>query len=257
LPLITPEDQEFPELLREVQNRSHPFGPPLIDHTHGAAVLFNRSPKAIVALAYLWRYTTADGQTRTSRHSNLGSSLQMDVLAGRTRATRDRTSFILPNSKRLISEDGLWGDNFDVIAPESDARGVGLGHGGGRGARRPRRGPDSPAEIELRLDVVFFEDGLCVGPDESKLFESVIEALDRQRRTAQEIVEALRNNAPIGRLFEILRPPASRSGAEHHPPLVWMFARRAIDDLVNKSGPELFASFELLLRPSANRRLFL
>jgi hypothetical protein len=256
LPLITLEDQEFAELLREIQNRPHPFGPPLIDHAHGAAVLFNRSPKAIVALAYVWRYTSRDGETRTSRHSNLGSSLQMDVLAGRTGVARDRTSFILPNSKRLITEDGMWGDNFDVIAPESDAGGMGLGHGGDRGARRRRRGEDSLAGIELRLDVVFFEDGLCVGPDEFRLFENVVDALDRQRRTVQEIVEALQNNASIGRVFEILRPLASRSAAERdvgHHPLLWMFGRRAIDELVNKSGPELLPWFESLLLPSAIR----
>jgi hypothetical protein len=150
----------------------------------------------------------------------------------------------------IITEDGVFGDNSDVMPRESDARGGGFGHGGvGGGPKRWRTGDEEVTRTELHLDAVLFEDGLCVGPDEFGMFESVMKALDRQRRTAQEIVEALRNNASHGRLFEILRPLASRAGGEGgigHPQLLWIFANRAIDDLVNKSGPELLARFELL-----------
>ena len=165
LPFITAQDREFPELLHEIQSRPQPFATQSIDDRTPAAVLLNRSEKAIIVLAHVWRYTTTNGQTRTSRHSNLGSSMQMDILAGRTGVTRDRASFILPNSKRLITEAGVFGDNSDVMPPESDAREGGLVHGGvGGGPKRWRTGEEEVTRTELHLDVVLFEDGLCVGP---------------------------------------------------------------------------------------------
>jgi hypothetical protein len=62
--------------------------------------------------------------------------------------------------------------------------------------------------IELSLDVVFFEDGLCVGPDEFGLFKTVSEDVQQQRTVAQEIVELLQRGESVGRVFEILRPLA-------------------------------------------------
>ena len=67
------------------------------------------------------------------------------------------------------------------------------------------------AGIELQLDIVFFDDGLCVGPDDLGLFECVTSDLELQRNTAQQIVEALCKGASVGQVFEILRPPARRT----------------------------------------------
>jgi hypothetical protein len=74
-----------------------------------AAILLNQTGKAIVTLSYVWRHRTASGTTRASRHTNLGSGVQMEVLCGRTAVHRDLGSFILPGSKRLITERGnVW-----------------------------------------------------------------------------------------------------------------------------------------------------
>ena len=45
---------------------------------------------------------------------------------------RDPFSFILPRSKRLITQGGMSGDNTDVLPPDENARGGGFGFAGGR-----------------------------------------------------------------------------------------------------------------------------
>src|SRR6185436_16502319 len=134
-------------------------------------VLLNLSGRAVIALAFSWRYISAAGKPHTSRFWNLGSSTQMDVLSGQSGVTRDPFAFILPGSKRLITGQGIFGNNLDVVPPESFERlpgFVGSRAGGGRGRQESR---DEIAEIALTLDFVVLEDGLCPGPDEWGLFE--------------------------------------------------------------------------------------
>jgi hypothetical protein len=105
--------------------------------------------------------------------------------------------------------------------------------------------------IELCFELAIFEDGLCVGPDESGLFESLTEALESQRCTAQEVVTALRNGASEGQIFEIVRPLARHISSpvpvgrhRHSLPLLRTFAIMAIHQLVNASTSELLTWFE-------------
>jgi hypothetical protein len=260
LPFITPDNSTFAALAREIQTRPQPFGPGRAVDLSEAAVLVNDSGKSIVALACIWRYTTANGETRSSHYSNLCSSMQMDVLTGRRPVARDRASFILPGSRRLITQDGVFGDNLDVLAADPALPGGGwIGGTGGSGTVRRRRSEEEITRIGLQLDVVFFDDGLCVGPDESGLFEGMTQNLERQRQAAGEIVEALRSGASAGRVFEILRPLARRGGPQvgvgrsggHHPGLLPMFAQMAISHLVNASDTELLAWFEEAAQPFA------
>ncbi len=255
LEFVTPENLEFPALLWQIQNRPNPLGPQAVmDNNSAAAILVNQSGKAVIALAHVWKYTEAGGHVRTSRCSNLGSSMQMDVLAGRTEVTRDRFSFILPGSKRLITEDGMFGDNFDVLPPESGpVRGSIVGSGGGG---HLRAGEKEIVAIELYLDVAIFEDGLCVGPDEFGLFQSVTEGLQQQRGTAQEIVETLRRGESVGRVFEILRPLASHTPpapatrrARHPARTLSMFASTAIHHLIDMTDSDVMAWFEQAAQP--------
>jgi hypothetical protein len=208
-----------------------------------AAVLLNQSGKSVVTLAYIWRYTTAEGKTGTNSHLNLGSSTQMEVLCGRAEVTRDLTSFILPGSKRLITEQGMFGNNLDVLPPGYASH----GGGGGTGASFRTRSAEETAETELCLDFAIFEDGLCVGPDDSGLFESVTGEVDRQREVAQEILAALRNGASEGEIFETLRPLARRTP---HSRLLPMFANMAINRLINATPSELEHWFERIAEPS-------
>jgi hypothetical protein len=257
LPFVTSADSTFAGLLAEIRSHPQPFEPELASDPSPAVVLLNQSGKAIVTLSYIWKFTMAGGHTRTSRYSNLGSSMQMDVLTGRASVTRDRGSFILPGSKRLITLDGMFGDNSDVLPAESASHGGGCGGiRGGAGMSRVR-GQEEIVGIELYLDVVVLEDGLCIGPDDFGLFENLVEDLKRQRDAAQEVAEALRNGASIGHAFEIVRPLARHIGPESaasrlawHSQLLSMFAGMAIHQLVHGSESEVLGWFEKAAQPS-------
>ncbi len=247
LPLVGPDSATFSALVRDIQNRPQPFGSWPPGDLDTAAVLLNQSGKAIVILAHIWRYTTAEGKTRTSRYSNLGSGMQMDFLSGQAGVIRDLGIFILPGSKRLITERGMFGNNLDVLPPEAVGRGGGYISAGGSGAFRKGAGEEESAQIELALDFAVLEDGQCVGPDEWGLFEILTQDVARQRTTAQEIVAALHNGASAGQVFEILRPLA-----RHRPPspLLPMFANSAIRKLVILGEPELLRWFEQVAQSS-------
>jgi len=252
LPLVTPEWPAFSALVRDIEGHPQPFRAWPAENLDAAAVLMNQSGKAVVTLAFIWRYTSVEGKTRTSRFSNLGSSMQMDVLCGRAEVVQDLGSFILPGSKRLITERGMFGNNLDVLPPDSAGLCVAyIGAGGGGSSNKGPR--EEIAGIELSLDIAILDDGLCAGPDESHLYESITGDLNRQCDTAQEIVAALRNGASEGQVFEVLLPLARRAsssprGAAEHvrvqSPLFNLFAGMAIDRLVNSTGTELLAWFE-------------
>ena len=262
LPLIGPESPAFDALVRDIENRPQPFPFSTIGNLDTAAVLVNQSGRAIVALAYIWRYTTADGKTRASRCANLGSSAQMDFLSGQSGVIRDLGTFILPGSKRLITEGRTFGNNLDVLPPETlGCSGGWISGGGGRPLRNQVK--TEIAEIELVLDFVLLEDGLCVGPDEWGLFESLTEEVRRQLETARDIVAALRNGASPGRIFELLLPLAR---SRHNPPargiadpaqslspLLAMFGQVAIHRLVDLDGSQLLPWFEQIAQSSPVR----
>lgn len=131
LPFVTPGDSVFPTFVLEIQSHQRRFGPDPDSDLSSAAVLLNQSGRAIVTLVYIWKYTMVGGHIRTNRHSNLGSSRQMDVLTGRAGITRDHDSFILPGTKRLITQAGIFGDNSNVLPRESTPPGAGYGAVGG------------------------------------------------------------------------------------------------------------------------------
>lgn len=254
LPFITADDPAFASTVREIESRAQPFGSRPIADPDPAAVLWNQSGKAIIALAHVCRYTDFDGTTRTSRSSNLGTSMQMDVLSGRSRAVRDLGSFMLPGSKRLVTEEGMFGNNLDVLEPHELPRHSGsFGFGAGRGSRGEISREQIRA-IELALDIAILEDGLCVGPDEFGLFETLTEALERQRTAAGQVVNAIRSGASEGRVFEILRPlagdPSEPPGRRHWGPITSMFANIAIRRLTDTSASELLPWFQQYSKPS-------
>jgi hypothetical protein len=110
-----------------------------------------------------------------------------------------------------------------------------------------RQREEEMQSIELQLDTVFFEDGLCVGPDESGLFESVTKDFAQQRDTARQVVELLRAGASPGQVFDLIRPLGRREPLGREPGgnrLRFMFAYAAIHQLVNNEGPQLLQWFE-------------
>jgi hypothetical protein len=254
LPLVTSEVPEFSGLVRDIRARPGPGRPWSTADLDTAAVLLNQTEKAIIVLTYLWRYTTAQGAKRTSRVSNLGSSIQTDYLSRRRGMVRDLGNFILPGSTRLITEQGMFGNNLDVLPQDTAAHSGGYIGGGGGGFRRSiKQGTDKEeiAEVELVLDVAILEDGLCVGPDEGGLVGDLIEDLDQQQRAAQAAVEALRGGGSLGQVFELIRPLArryprfaGRVGRRSPTVLLSMFGRTAIRHLVNAPESDLISWFE-------------
>lgn len=246
LPLVTPDQAEFRPLVDDIEKRPQPFASWPVDDLNNAAVLLNQSGNAILGLSYVWRRLTAVATPHTSRYSNLGSSIQLDVLTGRSGVTRDIGTFILPGSKRLITERGMFGNNLDVLEEGEAPRGGGY-MGAGGGAAIPV--DEELAAIELILDAAILEDGRCVGPDEFAIFESVGNHLEQIRRTAEQGAAALRNGASAGEIFELLRPLARHTPAQSPSPFLRMFADMGIRQLINHESDALAAWFDTQAQP--------
>jgi len=253
LPLVGRDDPSFPVLAAEIKELPGPRTRES-DVSEPAAVLANDSGRAIVALTYLWRSTGQDGRTHTSRFSSFGSSAQTEVLTGRSKVGRDLGTFILPDSRRLITQRGLFGSNLDVLTPEELPRS--RGYCGGWGGDGYRVNGETDRSLELVLDLVVLEDGLCVGPDESGLFEALNESLDLQCAAAREAVKALQSGASLGQVFEIVQPLAGRrppqpvrGKAAHTMPLLMTFGSDAVHRLINESDSDLLAFFERTAQP--------
>jgi hypothetical protein len=252
LPLISPDDPRFPVLVRDIELRPQPFTSWPFDDWTSRAVLVNDSGKAIIALAYVWRCTMADGSSRSHQHANLGSNTQLEILNGRSPVVRDLGTCILAGSKRLISEWGMFGNNLDVLSLEQVGRGSSYAGAGGSGiAFAPN---ETVVSTQLGLDLAIFEDGLCVGPDESGLVDALKKSLELQRSTAEKVVVAIGEGASEGEIFEILLPLARRT---FHPPaggfqhvFLPLFSRMAIDCLTRSDREQQLAWFEIRAQPS-------
>ncbi len=206
-----------------------------------------------MGISYVWRYVTATGTAHTSRCSNLGSSVQLDVLTGRSGVTRDIGTFILPGSKRLITERGMFGNNLDVLGAGEGSRGGGYMGAGGGGRT------SSDEEIvatELILDSAILDAGRCIGPDEFGMVESVGDDLELIRRTAEQAVAALRSGGSAGEIFELLRPLAHRrptrapqGQSRSRSPFLRMFADMGIRQLIDGESGTVAAWFETQAQP--------
>ena len=208
-----------------------------------AAVLLNETGQPIITFTYIWGMRITSGEVKPAIHGNLGSSGQMEALAGRVHAM-DRFSFILPGSKRLLTLNGTFGDNADVLPPdERKGGGVVASRAGGAGIR-----PDSPP-VSLRLDFAILLDGLCIGPDTLGAFEAIPQQLEEQRHLAREIAGNLRAGATRGQIFDRLRefvdpPPVAPPAHAFRPRIVSMFAQSMIHHLIRTPDEPLLAQLD-------------
>lgn len=246
LPLVTPSDEAFPTRLRSIRANCWFPVPEVPDEP--AAILVNLTGQTILAFALVWRYANPSGEMRTHTMCRLGSSRQVDALCGRTGVGPDDHSFVLPGSQRLITQQGIYGDNHDVIPPEVRRAG-GFGGGGSRAGGSP---PGDFHHAELTLDVVFLEDGRVLGPDTSGLFEAVTSTFAAQRQLAAEMVAALRSGATVGALFDLLRPMglADRTRHDGAHSLRHMFLHQATDVLLHLTQEEILAWAEREAEPA-------
>jgi hypothetical protein len=165
---------------------------------------------------------------------------------------QDVGTFILAGSRRLITERGMFGNNLDVLGHDHRLQSGGyVGAGGGRVRNTTA---ENIVAVELVLDLAILEDGRCVGPDESGLFESLREDLERIRSTAQQVAKALRDGASAGHVFEMLRPLARHTPGDRPPsPFAGMFGNMAIHRLVGDERAPLTAWFETQAQPLSLR----
>jgi hypothetical protein len=241
--LIPRDDPAFDSFANEILANPFPPGFGIDTVSPIAAVLLNGTGQAIVTLSYIWAYTTDAGRTFTNRTTTLGSSTQMDVLTGRSKVTQDPFSFILPGSKRLLTENGMIGNNLDVLPPDAAPRGGGfVGTGRGHGGRS--RLLEDLMAAELAVDVAVLEDGLCIGPDTSGLVDHLSEEIKAQRELAQQVLDALEHGASTGEVFDMLRPLARRDPLPGRPSLMSMFVHACISQLTRLENRDLREWFQ-------------
>jgi hypothetical protein len=145
-------------------------------------ILCNRSPTAIAALSWIWKFELESGRTTRSTVSIGGgpSILTPFGLGERERRLYGYWHVILPGSKRGIRGSRMFGDNTDVRPPQPDELWEGGGFGGGSGDRLP--GPLK--SVTLALNGVFFVDGGVAGADSLHNFDRITADVDAHLRVA-------------------------------------------------------------------------
>jgi hypothetical protein len=230
---VTPEDPGFGELANQIS--LDPLGTKLEETPSDAVVLLNQSGKIALVISALWKWAGDGGQITQQRMTGLHSLDQLDWHTEQTKQMPIWFHPFLAGSKRLITTHGVFGDNSDVLPPEARPKSFA---GSWAGFHRRARTQRKPSLLEVTLDSVIFADGLCAGPDDMRLFETIGPVAAEQHRIASEAVTLLRDGAPIGELFDLVRSTARPPGPSQAPQvadplhLLFSFGRQAVDHLV-------------------------
>jgi hypothetical protein len=245
---ITPDDPQFGELASRIP--LDPFGRkpelPLSD----AIVAINQSPKAVLAMSIIWKWADMNGHVTIQRMPGLHSLAQLDWDSGRLDPWKSWFGPFLSGSKRLVTSQGVFGDNSDVLPPESKPTGFA---GSFAGLNRRSRGGPERTLVEVQLDSVIFDGGLCAGPDEMDIFNTISSVAAEQSRLTTEAIALLQNGRGVGEVFELLQAAARHPGPGFSPGmpdplhLLSSFGRQAVDRLVHvREGQtsELISWFE-------------
>lgn len=239
---LSPHDAGYSETLREMLAR-RPLLMPWPDPVPpNAAILCNNSGQRIVAFGYVWTYRNADGRERTNSTANLASSsMQLEFFLGRP--MEDDYNFIAPRSRRLITEEGMFGDNFDVL-PMPQGRGGFGGAGGGGGSRM---GGDESAPVSLGMDFVILDDGRFAGPDRWGRFVSMQQDLDHLAELSASAARLLREGSTAGAVFDLLHPHVHRaptSPMQAMSGLLELFAKCSIAQLSRMPREDMMDWFD-------------
>lgn len=188
IPFVTPDDPAFGELASRIS--LDPFGTRLTQPPPDAVVALNQSTKAVLAMSLIWKWADMNGNITVQRMPGLHSLAQLDWSSERLEARNNWFAPFLSGSKRLITSQGVFGDNSDVLPPEEKPKGF-----AGSFARpnRTGRGAADRTPVEVHLDSVIFDDGLCVGPDEMGIFGTITSAAAEQSRLASEAIVLLQS----------------------------------------------------------------
>jgi hypothetical protein len=233
LSIVTPDDTDFRELAASIQ--VDPFGTRMEEPPSESFVVLNRSGKAILAMSVLWKWTDQEGKTGQSTISGLHSLAQLDWNPEKRDPRGSWFHPFLDGSKRLVTPQGTFGNNSDVLPPEAKP----MGFVGASGMNRMGRPAINKVQSEVQLDFVIFADRTCAGPDQMGSFEGIRTAAAEQQRIASQAASMLRQGSRLGDIFEIVRTAARHPGpgtssfdirATH---LLFSFGRQALDHLVH------------------------
>jgi hypothetical protein len=250
LRFVTPRQEQFAALVEDIRSRA--MGPAIPERNalDVAAVVLNQSGKAILGMTVIWSFTDADSKPHDEVASSIGQQT-LDILTGRAPLVLDRFSCIAPGSKRLVTPDGTFGDNSDVILSDP-FQGHGVVFSGRSGGDRPREWKSA----ELTLDAALFEDGLCAGPDTEGTFERVRTEIEMQHSIAADLVAMFRRGATPGQIFERLLPDARQLFAtppepheSGHSRARQRFAQSVISRYTHQRDEDLLAWLEKLAEP--------
>jgi hypothetical protein len=150
-------------------------------------------------------------------------------------------------SKRVLTLEGMFGDNTDVRPPAEDEVRRGGGIGFGRGGS-----PRTHEPVALELDGVFFADGGFAGPNRYRGWEHVVaarEAYVRCARLAREAGSAHELRVQLERFtgYHGDEPPRpgifpSASPEEIQRAERWSVGQTAIGMCKHMPGPEAMAA---------------
>ncbi len=206
--LIPPGSQQYFDLLADIEGRLRDrvkgAGPVQGDalsristHDGASAILLNRSQAAIAALAYIWSIRRPDGRETTSSYSpgTNPSVLLPFFQMERIRKWDAYWNTIFSGSKRVVTLNGVYGDNTDVRMPEADETfsGGGFSAGAGGTAGEP---------LKLTLDGVFFADGGFTGPNQLRSWDNLVAARGAFLAFAREARGAAGDAAARAAFFE-------------------------------------------------------
>jgi hypothetical protein len=195
--LLTRNSLDYEPLLADIKRRlSSPVegSPPrlnealLNEQDPTAAILVNKSCKAIAAWSLIWRYEEYTGRQYGGRYiTGVGGVPSLLLPFGMTDEGRTLSGYwhvILPGSTRYVSGGELFGDNSDVRPPTAAELWKGGIAGGGPAYRDPKPWHQMK-QVTLVLDGIFFSDGEFAGPNEGQLWEHIVSVSEAYQEVTQ------------------------------------------------------------------------
>jgi hypothetical protein len=108
----------------------------------------------------------------------------------------------------------------------------------------------------LALDAAFFSDGVCVGPNETKLFEEAESAIRARTELSNELAAELRKGATAGQILDRIKPESMKyrmmhgpGPAEHPNHSRAQFLQSILHSIIRLPDDNLLRMFEQFSRP--------
>ncbi len=189
--VLTPEEASFADELAKLQFTGKP-GMDIAER--GSVILKNTTKHSLVAFALRWKIEDPNGFLRTRDVMHLEPRVLLD--GTRVRAER---AFIPAGASRLITVEGL------ISTPEAL-----------KNFSSPFLQPGF-TPMSVQLDIVVFDDGEAVGPDEVGLLPTLKATIDAKQDLMEEISNKLAKGEMLQNILDTLQKTASPLSKTHAP----------------------------------------